>query len=134
MADDGAGTNDRNLHNDVVKLFGHQARQARHLRPALDLKHSNGVGLLQRGINFGIVCGKMRQAHLFAVVFANEIERILEHGHHAETEQVHFDDPQIGAIFFVPLHDDAVRHKCRLKRNDGIELSLADHHAAGMLA
>jgi hypothetical protein len=32
------------------------------------------------------------------------------------------------------LHDDAAGHACGFEGNDGIELSLADHHAAGMLA
>ena len=60
--------------------------------------------------------------------------RIFEHRHHAQAEQVHFNDAEIGAIFFVPLHDDAIGHGRRFKRNHGIELSLADDHAAGMLA
>ena len=43
-------------------------------------------------------------------------------------------DGGLGAIFFVPLHDDAILHRRRLQRHDGIKLPLADHHAAGMLA
>ena len=58
----------------------------------------------------------------------------FEHGHHAQAEQIHFDDAHVGAIFFVPLHDDAAGHGGGLQRHDGIELALADHHAAGMLA
>ena len=56
------------------------------------------------------------------------------HRHHAEAEQVHFDDAHIGAVFFVPLHHHAAGHGGGLERDDGIELALADHHAAGMLA
>ena len=43
------------------------------------------------------------------------------------------DDTHVGAVVLVPLHDDAARHGGRLERDDGIELALADHHAAGML-
>ena len=65
---------------------------------------------------------------------ANEFDGIFEHGHHAEAEQVDFDDAHVGAIFFVPLHDDAAGHGGGFERDDGIELSLADDHAAGVLA
>ena len=59
---------------------------------------------------------------------------IFEHGHHAEAEQIDFDDAHVGAVFFVPLHDDAAGHGRGFERHDGIELALADHHAAGVLA
>ena len=62
------------------------------------------------------------------------MQRIFEHRHHAEAEQIHFDDAHVGAIFFVPLDDDAAGHGGGFERHDGIELALADHHAAGMLA
>ena len=60
--------------------------------------------------------------------------RFLDHRHHAEAEQVHFDDAHIGAIFFIPLDDEAAGHGRRLQGHDGIELAVANHHAAGMLA
>ena len=75
----------------------------------------------------------MRQIHLFAVVLANQFERILEHRHHAQPEQIDFDDAHVRAVVFVPLHDHAARHGGRFQRNHRIELALADHHAAGML-
>ena len=40
---------------------------------------------------------------------------------------------EVGAVVFVPLHDHAARHGCRLERNHGIKLPLADHHSAGAL-
>ena len=48
--------------------------------------------------------------------------------------RVDFDDAHVGAIFFVPLHDDAAGHGRGFEGDDGIELSLADDHAAGVLA
>ena len=89
---DRSRANDGDLHHDVVKTFWTQARQARHLRPALDLKHANRVGLLQGGIHRGIVWRQVSEVHFFAVMVANELQGIFEHGHHAEAEQVHFDD------------------------------------------
>ena len=125
---------DRHLHHDVVKLPGPQARQARHLRPAFHLKHSHRVGLLQRGINRRIVLRQMRQVDFFVIVIANEFDGILEHGHHAQAEQIDFDDAHVGAIFFVPLHHDAAGHGRGFERHHGIELPLADDHAARVLA
>ena len=75
----------------------------------------------------------MRQIHFFLVVIANQVDGILQHGHHAETQQIDLDEAEIGAIVLIPLHNDAVRHGRRLQRNDRIELALADHHAARML-
>ena len=67
-------------------------------------------------------------------MIADEFDGIFEHGHHAQAEQIDFDDAHVGAIFFVPLHDDAAGHGGGLERDHGIELSLADDHAAGVLA
>ena len=65
-------------------------------------------------------------------VFTN-VDGVLQHGHHPQAEQIHLDDAHVGAVVLVPLHDNAARHGGRLERDDGIELALADHHAAGML-
>src|SRR5262249_60314468 len=40
----------------------------------------------------------------------------------------------LGAVVLVPLDDDAAGHGRVFERDDGVELSLADHHPAGMLA
>ncbi len=67
-------------------------------------------------------------------MIADQLEAILENGHHAESEEIDFDDAEIGAVFLVPLHDDAAGHGGGFERNDVIETSLADDHAAGVLA
>ena len=134
LADDGSRPDDRHLHHNVIKTFRPQARQARHLRPAFHLKQPDRVRLLQRRIDRGIILRKMRQIDFLAIVVANQFDRIFEHSHHSQAEQIDFDDAHVGAIFFVPLHDDAAGHGCGFEGDDGIELSLADDHAAGMLA
>ena len=63
----------------------------------------------------------------------HQLNRILQYGHHAEAEQIDLDDPHVGAVILVPLHDHTAGHRCRLERHHRIELALADHHAAGML-
>ena len=62
------------------------------------------------------------------------MQAFFDHRHHAEAEQVDLDDAHVGAVFFVPLHHHAAGHGGGFERDDGIELVLADHHAAGMLA
>ena len=69
FAHDGPRPDDGHLHHDVVKTGGAQARQASHLRAALDLKHAHGIGFLQRIVNDGIVGGQPSQIDLFAVIF-----------------------------------------------------------------
>ena len=76
----------------------------------------------------------MREVDLFFIVIADELDGVFEHGHHAEAEQVDFDDAHVGAVFFIPLHDDAAGHGGGLEGDDGVELSLADDHAARVLA
>ena len=134
LAHDRAGTDDCHLHNNVIETFWPQAWQARHLRAALHLKHAYGVGLLQGGINGGVVLRQMCKVHLVVIVMANQFERIFQHRHHAQAEQIHFDNAHVGTVFFVPLHHHAAGHGSRLQRNYGVELSLADDHSSRMLA
>ena len=56
-----------------------------------------------------------------AIVTIDEFERVFEHGHHSEAEQIDFHDLHVGAVVFVPLHDNPVRHAGRFQRDDGIE-------------
>ena len=75
----------------------------------------------------------MRKIDLHVIVIANEFYGILEDGHHAQPEQIDFDDAHVGAVFFVPLHDYAAGHAGGFEGDDGIELPLADHHATRVL-
>ena len=61
-------------------------------------------------------------------------QRILQHAHHAQAEQVDLDEPHVGAVFLVPLHDHAAGHAGVLERHHLIEPVLADDHAAAVLA
>ena len=76
----------------------------------------------------------MGEVDVFVVGVLDQRDGVFENSHHAEAEQVHFNDSHVGAIFFVPLHDYAAGHGGRFERHDGIELALADHHAAGVLS
>ena len=138
-------------HDEVVEARRLQTRQRGHLRARFHLEDANRVGLLQQVVHVGIVGGKMGEiekegggqwavgqcrADFRAVPLppppccVHELNGVLQHRHHAEPEQVHFDDAHLGAVVLVPLHDDAAGHRGRLERHDRIELALANHHPA----
>ena len=63
----------------------------------------------------------------------NDLNRLLERGHHAQSQQIDLDNAQVGTIVLVPLHDYAPGHAGVFERNDGVEIAAANHHAAGVL-
>ena len=64
----------------------------------------------------------------------HQAQRILQHRHHPESEQIDFDESHVGAVVLVPLDDDAIRHARVLEGNDVVEAAMAHHHPAGVLA
>ena len=64
----------------------------------------------------------------------DEFEAIFEDGHHAEAEEIDFDEAEIGAVFLVPLHDGAAGHGGALDGDNAVEHACADDHSAGVLA
>src|SRR5439155_24854360 len=76
----------------------------------------------------------MRKIDLFTIMSANQLQRIFQHRHHSKTKQIDLHNSHVRAIVFVPLHDGAAGHCRRFTRNHLIQLSLANHHTAGMLS
>jgi hypothetical protein len=132
LADDGSGANDGDLHHHVVELLWFVPRQRRHLCPALHLEHTDRVGALQSPIHIRVF-GQIGEINEIAIVLGDQFDAVLQHSHHAKAQQIDFDDAEISAIFLVPLHDGAARHRSPFQRNHAIQLSLADNHAPGML-
>jgi len=133
LADDGAGPDDRDLHNEVVEASGRIVRDGSHLRAALDLKHAHGVSFAKCLVDERVF-RQRGEIHFLAIVARDQLDGILEHGYHAQAEQVHLDQSEIGAVFLVPLNDSAARHGGALDGDNAIEHSGADNHAAGVLA
>jgi hypothetical protein len=76
-------------------------------------------------------------ARLQPVVCSLDVDRrhrLLQHRHHPEAEQIDLDDAHLGAVVLVPLHDDAAGHAGVLEGHHGIEATLTDDHATGVLA
>ena len=133
LADDGAGADDGYLHDEVVEACGRVVRYGSHLRAALHLKHSHGVRLAQRLVDKRVF-GQHGKIHVLAVMARNQLNAILENGHHAQTEQVHFDEAEVCAVLLVPLDHGAAWHGGALDGDDAVEHSGADDHAARVLA
>src|SRR4029077_10250153 len=66
-------------------------------------------------------------------MLGNKFQALFKHGHHAESQQIDFDDTHVSAIVLIPLHDDPPRHRCWFEWNNGIKLPLTDDHATRML-
>ena len=75
----------------------------------------------------------MRHVDGLIVMLRNQDKRFLNHGHHAQTQQIHFDDPHVGTVFFIPLDHSSARHGGSFQRYHTIQLALAYHHASGVL-
>ena len=118
VADDRPGTDDRHLDHDVVKIRRPQSRQTRHLRATFNLKHADRVGVLQCLVNCRVILRQVGQIDFFTIRVANQLDRIFQHRHHAQPQQIHFDQAQVRTIFFVPLDHHASGHRGRLERHD----------------
>ena len=74
----------------------------------------------------------MRQVDL-ASPRSDDADRFFECRHHAQPQQIDFDDAQVRAVVFIPLHHRTSRHAGVFERHDRIEIAAADDHAAGVL-
>ena len=63
LADDGTGTNDGDFDDEIVEMLGLHARQRRHLRARLDLKHADRVGVPEHLVDGRIVGRQVGQIH-----------------------------------------------------------------------
>src|ERR1700732_3010215 len=134
LADYRPGPDDRDFDYQVVERARLHPRQRRHLRAALDLEDPDGVDPREHRVDGGIAGREMCEVDFDAFALAYQRDRLLQHGHHPEPQQIDLDDPEVGAVLLVPLNDPAPRHRGGLQRHYFIERSRADHHPAAMLA
>ena len=142
---------DRHLHDEVVETCRLEPRQRGHLGARLDLEQAHGVGRLQHAPHGGVILRQMRQVNTGAGGWGlgagacrrpathtspcvDNRQCVLQGRHHAQAEQIDLDEAHVGAVFLVPLHDDAARHAGVLERHDRRQRPLADDHAAGVLS
>ena len=109
FADDGAGADDGYLHDEIVEADGRVVGDGGHLRAAFHLEHAYGVGLAEGFVDERIF-RQRGEIDFFFVVARDELDAVLQHGHHAQAEQVDLDEAHVGAVFLVPLDDTAAGH------------------------
>jgi IS5 family transposase len=109
------------------------------VRTRIDCKYLLGLELSDPGFDYSILSrfrarlveGNAEMSLLQRLL--DQLYRVLENRHHAESEQINFDEAESRAVVFVPLDDNSTRHRRRLKGHNRIQLPLADDHAARML-
>ncbi len=137
------GTNDRDLHDDVVEADRLHSRQHRLLGARLDLKDADRIGALHHLVGRLVVDGDRvqreierhagRQARIAARETTSvERERLAQQREHSQAEQIDLDQPQLLEVVFVPLHDGAIAHRRPFDRRDAHQRIARDQHAAGM--
>jgi hypothetical protein len=132
-AGDRTGADDGDGDGDVVETGGLDAGQRGHLGARLDLEDADGIGFLDALVDLGLV-GREGVQLEGAAVFPAEALAVLEHGHHAEAEEIDLHEAEVFAVVLVPLDDAAVFHRGVFDGDDGVEAAGAEDHAAGVLA
>ena len=74
----------------------------------------------------------MGEIDLDALVLVDQIDRIMQRGQHAKTQQIEFDQTHGGTVVLVPLQDGPILHPTPFHRAHLGNGSVADHHSTGM--
>ncbi len=127
---DRAGPDERDLDHEVVETTRPQARQRRHLRPALHLEHTDGVGRAQEVVHL-VLLRDRREVDVDALA-AHHVDREVQHRQHAEAEQVELHQSRGRAVVLVPLEHRTALHARPLDRAELHERPVGHHHAAGV--
>ncbi|ENN83893.1 hypothetical protein RHSP_82254 (plasmid) [Rhizobium freirei PRF 81] len=130
---DRTGPDDRDLDDEVVECPRLDARQHRHLRPALDLEGPERVGPPDHRIGARILGRDGGEIEIDALVLAKKIEAVLHAGQHAECQHVDLHELDDVDIVLVPLDHLPVDHRGRLDRHELIEAIAGEDETAGML-
>ena len=126
-------SDDRDLDHQVVEFFGLEPRQHAHLRPALDLEHSDAIGPAQHLVDRRIFGRDRSQGQLLAGMPVEQLECLSNAGQHAERQDVDLENAERVEIVLVPLDHGTVRHRRIGDRHHLIEPALGQDEAADML-
>ena len=137
VALDRARPDDRHLDDEVVEFPRLEARQHRHLRPALHLEDADGIGLAQHVVDGVAVVGAVLrdggERQVAAVVELEEVEPAPDAAQHAERQHVDLHQAERVDVVLVPLDEGAVVHGGVADRHGLVEPLAGQHEAADML-
>ena len=133
VALDRPGADDRDLDDEVVEAARLEARQHRHLGPALDLEDADRVRPAQHVVDGRVLRRHAVQAEAPAVIPGQQIEALADAGQHAEGEDVDLEDAEGVEVVLVPLDEGTVGHGGILDRHHLGQRPLGDDEPADML-
>ncbi len=133
VALDRARPHDRDLDHEIVEFLGLEARQHRHLRPALDLEHADRVGALDHGVDLRLLRRDGRERQPLAVMPLEEIEALRQRRQHAEREHVDLEQAERVEIVLVPFDGGALLHRRIHDGSDLVKPVAGDDEAAAVL-
>ncbi len=84
----GAGSDDRDFDDDVVKGAGLKPREQRHLRARFDLESSDGVGFANHIVGALVVLRNIVNAEVDVLMRFQHLKTFVERGQHAEAQHV----------------------------------------------
>ena len=111
VALDRAGADDRDLDDEIVEFARFQPGQHSHLRTALDLEDTDGIGLAQHVVDGGIARRHSGKGHLATVMPFQHVEALADTGQHAQCEHVDLEDAERVQIVLVPFDGGAILHR-----------------------
>ena len=133
VALDRAGTDDRDLDDEVVIASRLQPRQHRHLGARLDLEHTHRVALADHVVDDGVLRRHARERVLPAVEITYQLETASDRGQHPQAEHVDLQQTQVCEVVFLPLDHRAVFHRRILDRHEFRHRAVRDDETADVL-
>jgi hypothetical protein len=134
VALDRAWPHDRHLDHQVVEGSRFDARQHRHLRPALDLESAERVRFADHCVGARVFCRGRRQIEIDALMLGQEVESLLHAGQHAQGKDVDLHELECIDVVLVPFDHLPVDHGGGLDRHEVVEPVVGKDEAARMLA
>ena len=110
IALNGAWTNEGHFNDQIIKFSGFKARQHIHLGAAFNLKHPDGISLLQHFINGGIFARHGGQLIRFTFMNTDEVKRFANAGENAQCQNIHLHHAQHVNIVFIPFDEVTILH------------------------
>ena len=120
--------------HQIVEGSGFDARQHRHLRPALDLESAERVRFADHRVGARVFRRDRRQIEIDALMLGQEVESLLHAGQHAQGEDVDLHELEGVDVVLVPFDHLPVDHGGGLDRHEVVEPVVGEDEAAGVLA
>ena len=127
------GPHDRHLDHQVVEIRRPVPRQHRHLRAALDLEHTDGVGVLDHAVSGRVLVRQAGQGVILATLRTQQIQTLAHAAEHAQRQAIDLEQLHRVQVVLVPLDDGAIGHRRVFHRHQLAQRRVADHEAAHVL-